>query len=179
MCVCVCVCDLQIRLGTLRLRCVSFSSLLHRVDVSICADVSQAALLSADVGFDSLWFMRIDYQDRNTRLANKTMQFMWRPSVSLGPAAQVLTGAFITGYGPPSGFCYDQSCSDTPIQDDPRLSDVNVDFLVDLFVNRQAHDIASSREAIACRTSRIFHSFLAYKMLAGRSLMLKCQSPTM
>jgi hypothetical protein len=96
----------------------------------------QAALLSAEVGFDSLWFARLDYQDRATRLADKTMQFIWRPSVSLGPSAQVLTGAFITGYGPPDGFCYDQSCSDPPIQDDTRLYDYNVEDRVNLFVNR-------------------------------------------
>ncbi len=35
-----------------------------------------------------------------------------------------------------SGFCYDQSCDDLPIQDDTRLSDYNVDDLVNLFVNR-------------------------------------------
>ncbi len=29
---------------------------------------------------------------------------------------QVLTGAFVTGYGPPSGFCYDMKCRDQPIQ---------------------------------------------------------------
>lgn len=80
--------------------------------------------------------MRLDYQDRTTRLADKTMQFIWRPSASLGPSAQVLTGAFITGYGPPDGFCYDQSCSDPPIQDDTRLYDYNVQDRVNLFVNR-------------------------------------------
>jgi alpha-mannosidase len=35
---------------------------------------TNAGLLSAVVGFDSLWFARIDYQDRTTRLANKNMQ---------------------------------------------------------------------------------------------------------
>jgi alpha-mannosidase len=49
---------------------------------------TQAALLSAEVGFDSLWFMRIDYGDREARLQRKAMQFMWRPSASL-PTAQV------------------------------------------------------------------------------------------
>jgi hypothetical protein len=90
---------------------------------------------------------------------------------SLPTLVQLLTGAFITGYGPPDGFCYDStwvsllrnadqsrlcvsgrsafpllslcavscpsvSCADTPIQDDTRLEDYNVPFLVDLFVNR-------------------------------------------
>ena len=84
--------------------------------------------------------MRIDYQDRTTRLANKDMQFMWNASPSLGSATELLTGAFITGYGPPAGFCYDMGCSDTPIQDDERLEDFNVPILVDLFVNRSLTD---------------------------------------
>ncbi len=50
---------------------------------------TNAALLSAEVGFDSLWFARIDYQDRATRLANKNMQFLWQASPSLGKDATV------------------------------------------------------------------------------------------
>ena len=54
---------------------------------------------------------------------------------------QVLGGAFITGYGPPSGFCFDSRCSDAnPIQDDPRLEDNNVDYMVDLFVRSAQND---------------------------------------
>jgi hypothetical protein len=80
----------------------------------------QAALLSAEVGFESLWFARIDYGDRAARLERKAMQYMWRASASL-PEAQVLTGAFITGYGPPDSFCYDIFCADSPVQDDMSL----------------------------------------------------------
>ena len=50
---------------------------------------TQAAVLSAEVGFDSLWFARIDFQDRDQRLADKNMQFLWRGSDSLGASAQV------------------------------------------------------------------------------------------
>jgi len=105
---------------------------------------TQAALLSAETGFNSVWFMRIDYQDRQNRLNNKAMQFTWRPSQSLGPTAQVLAGAFITGYGPPDGFCWDQGCDDPPIQDDERLADYNVQDRVNLFVNRSLTDAAVS-----------------------------------
>ena len=57
---------------------------------------------------------------------------------------QVLTGAFVTGYGPPGGFCYDMRCSDMPIQDDERLEDFNVPFVVDLFVNKSLIDAGNS-----------------------------------
>lgn len=36
-------------------------------------------------------------------------------------------GAFQSGnYGPPDGFCWDISCADQPMQDDPDLEDYNV-----------------------------------------------------
>ena len=51
--------------------------------------------------------------------------------------AQVFTGAFLTSYRAPEGFCYDTiHCTDAPIQDDPRLEDYNVDTIVDLFVDK-------------------------------------------
>ncbi len=38
---------------------------------------TQAALLSAGVGFDSLFFARIDYEDRRLRKASRSMQFVF------------------------------------------------------------------------------------------------------
>ena len=37
-------------------------------------------------------------------------------------------------YQPPDGFCWDVYCVDTPIQDDPLLSDYNVPQVVEAFV---------------------------------------------
>eukprot|EP00456_Euglypha_rotunda_P038373 TRINITY_DN2949_c0_g1_i3.p1 TRINITY_DN2949_c0_g1~~TRINITY_DN2949_c0_g1_i3.p1 ORF type:complete len:782 (+),score=111.62 TRINITY_DN2949_c0_g1_i3:151-2346(+) len=96
---------------------------------------TQAALLSAEVGFDSLYFMRIDYQDRQQRIASSNMETIWRASPSYGTTADVFSGAFIVGYGPPDGFCYDQSCADPPIQDDPHLENYNVQDRVNAFVS--------------------------------------------
>ena len=50
---------------------------------------TNAGLLSAEVGFQSLWFARIDYQDRDLRTSQKRLQFIWRPSPSLGPDVEV------------------------------------------------------------------------------------------
>lgn len=44
-------------------------------------------------------------------------------------------GVLPNGYNPPEGFCWDQSCDDAPIRDDPDLEDYNVDEIVQLFVN--------------------------------------------
>jgi hypothetical protein len=96
---------------------------------------TQAALLSAEVGFEGLYFARIDYQDYNYRQASRTLEMIWRASPSLGSDAQVFTGAFQTyNYNPPNGFCFDLFCEDDPIRDDPYLEDNNVQSRVEDFV---------------------------------------------
>jgi len=98
---------------------------------------TQAALLSAEVGFQGLFFGRIDYQDLDLRRKTKSAEFVWRASKSLGPQAQVfsgLTGEYNGNYGPPTGFDWDVFNSDETIQDDPSLQDYNVKSRVDDFV---------------------------------------------
>ena len=68
------------------------------------------------MGLDGFFFARIDYDDKNKRLGDKTMEMVWRPSASLGAESDIFTGVLYSGYGPPSGFCWDVRCSDTPIQ---------------------------------------------------------------
>ena len=80
---------------------------------------TQAALMSAAVGFDGLFFGRIDYQDRTTRLLKKELEMVWSASPSYGPSNYVFAGA-MDGYGPPDGLCWDETCGDEPIQNDPR-----------------------------------------------------------
>ncbi|CAE7840742.1 unnamed protein product [Symbiodinium sp. CCMP2592] len=98
---------------------------------------TQAALLSAEVGFQGLFFGRIDYQDLELRREKKEAEFIWRASPSLGSDAQVftgLTGEYGGNYGPPAGFDWDVTSSDETIQDDPALEDYNVKSRVDDFV---------------------------------------------
>lgn len=42
------------------------------------------------LGFDSLFFARIDYQDRAKRLREKTLEVVWQGSKSLGSSSQVI-----------------------------------------------------------------------------------------
>lgn len=48
---------------------------------------TQAALLSADLGFKAMYFARIDYQDYEKRKANRDFEFVWKPSASAPDAA--------------------------------------------------------------------------------------------
>ncbi|XP_062091515.1 probable alpha-mannosidase At5g13980 isoform X2 [Humulus lupulus] len=96
----------------------------------------QAYLLGAEVGFDSFFFGRIDYQDRTKRKNEKALEVVWRGSKSLGSSSQIFAGAFPENYEPPSRFYYEvNSGTDDPIvQDNPNLFDYNVMERVNEFV---------------------------------------------
>ncbi|XP_062846006.1 lysosomal alpha-mannosidase [Trichomycterus rosablanca] len=94
------------------------------------------ASMFAQMGYDGFFFGRLDYQDKESRMQKREMEMVWRASESLKPPmADLFTGVLPNGYNPPAGFCWDQSCSDEPVKDDPDLEDYNVDQLVDKFIN--------------------------------------------
>ena len=95
---------------------------------------SEQASLFAQMSFDGFFFGRIDYADKDLRLEQKRMELVWRGSRNLGEGSDIFTGVLYNGYNPPKGFCFDQFCTDPPIQDDPRLFDLNVQETVDKFV---------------------------------------------
>ncbi|XP_052182651.1 probable alpha-mannosidase At5g13980 [Diospyros lotus] len=94
----------------------------------------QAYLLGAEVGFDSLFFGRIDYQDRAKRKSEKSLEVVWRGSKSLGSSAQIFAGAFPENYEPPSGFYFEVNDDSPIVQDDIDLFDYNVHERVNAFV---------------------------------------------
>ncbi|XP_050392996.2 lysosomal alpha-mannosidase [Patella vulgata] len=96
----------------------------------------EQASLFAQMGFDGLFFGRLDYQDKANRLNKKTMEMIWKGSPkNLGQTSELFTGALFNQYGPPAGFCWDfDHCDSGPIMDDERLHDYNVPtVLADLF----------------------------------------------
>ncbi|XP_022991108.1 probable alpha-mannosidase At5g13980 isoform X2 [Cucurbita maxima] len=94
----------------------------------------QAYLLGAEVGFDSLFFGRIDYQDRAKRKIEKSLEVVWQGSKSLGSSAQIFAGAFPENYEPPSGFYFEVNDASPIVQDDINLFDYNVQDRVNDFV---------------------------------------------
>ncbi|CAH2272901.1 lysosomal alpha-mannosidase [Pelobates cultripes] len=96
----------------------------------------EQASLFAQMGYDGLFFGRLDYQDKENREKNKQMEMVWRGSDDLNPpVADLFTGVLPNGYNPPSGFCWDQFCSDSPIMDNPLMEDYNVDAVVTNFLS--------------------------------------------
>ena len=73
------------------------------------------------MGFDGLFFGRLDYADKDKRIEGKSMEMIWKASESLKKSSWLFTGALRNGYGPPKGFCFDEDCQDEPIMDDPRV----------------------------------------------------------
>ncbi|KAL0351209.1 UNVERIFIED_CONTAM: Alpha-mannosidase [Sesamum radiatum] len=94
----------------------------------------QAYLLGAELGFDSLFFARIDYQDRAKRRSDRTLEVIWQGSRSLSSSSQIFTGIFPIHYEPPEGFTFEINDVSAPIQDDDLLFDYNVQQRVDDFV---------------------------------------------
>ena len=106
---------------------------------------TQAALLSAEAGMDALFFGRIDHQDQEERRMNRSAEFIWRASPSLGPDAQVfagLTGMYRGNYVPPEEFEWITKMG-PPGSNDPFEDEVNAPMLLDLFrsvAQRQADE---------------------------------------
>ncbi|WJX41060.1 alpha-mannosidase [Trifolium repens] len=94
----------------------------------------QAYLLGAEVGFDSLFFARIDYQDRAKRKDEKSLEVVWQGSKSFGSSAQIFSGAFPENYEPPNNFYYEVDSDAKIVQDDINLFDYNVPQRVNEFV---------------------------------------------
>ncbi|XP_051119209.1 probable alpha-mannosidase At5g13980 [Andrographis paniculata] len=97
----------------------------------------QAYLLGAEVGFDALYFARIDYQDRAKRLDEKKLEVIWQGSKTHSSSSQIFAGAFYAGnYEPPSDFYFEvDSQNSLPVQDDIDLFDYNVQDRVNDFVS--------------------------------------------
>lgn len=82
---------------------------------------TQATLLSYGLGFEGLYFARIDYEDYAKRKAARDLEFIWRPKGKIH--GQVFTGVIQDHYGAPDGFVFS---TDQAINDDPALKNYNV-----------------------------------------------------
>ncbi|PIA57396.1 hypothetical protein AQUCO_00600257v1 [Aquilegia coerulea] len=95
----------------------------------------QGYLLGAELGFDSLHFARIDYQDREKRKGDKSLEVIWRGSKTFGSSSQLFTNAFPSHYSPPDGFHFEVFDNYIPVQDNSLLYDYNVQQRVNDFLD--------------------------------------------
>ena len=71
------------------------------------------------MGFDGLFFGRLDWRDKETRSANHTMETLWNAGYYKND--ELFNGVLYNYYSPPPGFCWDMLCNDEPIMDNPTL----------------------------------------------------------
>ena len=95
----------------------------------------EQASIFAQLGFDGVFFARIDYNDRNQRNADKTMEVIWQGSANL-ENTNIFTNVFPEFYYPPSGYCFDIECGDEVLVDDDTSPDYNIPRKVDDFLGR-------------------------------------------
>ncbi|XP_059478778.1 lysosomal alpha-mannosidase-like [Neocloeon triangulifer] len=94
----------------------------------------ETASMMAMMGFDGLFFARLDEADKRNRFEKKELELVWKASVNHGPSSYLFTSANHDFYYPPAGFCFDILCRDDPIIDDLYSPDYNVDARVDGFI---------------------------------------------
>ena len=58
-------------------------------------------VLSAQMGHSGFFYGRLDWQEQAAQVAGNATEYVWRPSLSLGAAAQVFAGSNVHGYDPP------------------------------------------------------------------------------
>lgn len=109
----------------------------------------QAYLLGAELGFDSVHFARVDYQDRAKRKGDKSLEVIWQGSRTFGPSSQIFANAFPVHYSPPDGFHFEVDDFFDPVQDNPLLFDFNVEQRVSDFI------AAAMTQANVTRTNHI------------------------
>eukprot|EP00931_Biecheleriopsis_adriatica_P102099 TRINITY_DN77122_c0_g1_i1.p1 TRINITY_DN77122_c0_g1~~TRINITY_DN77122_c0_g1_i1.p1 ORF type:complete len:1154 (+),score=170.39 TRINITY_DN77122_c0_g1_i1:66-3527(+) len=118
---------------------------------------TQAYLLGAESGFESLFWGRTDYQDLNARknvsATGKGFEWIWEGSQSLGSSAQIFAGELYGGGNGGYGTWIGYDGDNPQVQDDPTQHDYNVDKVVDQFVMsalEQASKTQTEHQAWAC-----------------------------
>ena len=106
----------------------------------------EQASLSAQMGFDGLFFARADYQDKDTRIKSKTLEMIWKASQNLNQQQSWLFTNILYHH-------YDAPIDYTNIRDDIHLHDYNLPQFIQSFI-QAAHD-----QANAYRTNHIIMLF--------------------
>ncbi|KAL1110456.1 hypothetical protein AAG570_007987, partial [Ranatra chinensis] len=94
---------------------------------------SELGLQFAQMGYQGLFFGRIDRSELFERKSNRSMEMVWQLDTAPGEAEKLFTGVLYNLYQPPNGFCFDVFCNDDPIMDSPQLHGNNID-MVDTFI---------------------------------------------
>lgn len=98
------------------------------------------------MGFEAVFFSRLDFNEKIMRIKQRAMNFLWRPSFShFGTSRQIFTSVFQDHYGFPDPFKADMFFKDQDLMiTDKTLTSFNADEKLIEFVNF-VHDYSDSR----------------------------------
>ena len=87
--------------------------------------------LFSEMGLEAIMFSRIDYQDKEKRMASKELEWVWETfSEDRGSNSTIFAHTMFHHYFPPPGFCWEpNNCGyyDEPIVNDRNLKTYNVE----------------------------------------------------
>jgi lysosomal alpha-mannosidase len=89
------------------------------------------------MGFDAWFFARLDYKDKEKRMNEKSMEWVWMPNKdSLGKDVNILTHALYAHYSSPAGFNYDilANSDQQPWINDKKSDTFNADTEAEAFI---------------------------------------------
>jgi hypothetical protein len=80
------------------------------------------------MGFDALFFARLDYKDKEKRMNDKSLEWIWMPNEqSLGKEVNLLTHVLYNHYSSPEGLNFDILDNDEPWINDRSSDTFNAD----------------------------------------------------
>ena len=132
----------------------------------------EQASIFAQMGFDGLFFGRLDWRDKDTRLANLSMETLW--NAGYYQEDELFTGVLYNYYSPPPGFCWDLLCNDEPLMDNPNLHDYNMEQRIYDFINyvkKQGSHFRTNHVAIT--TGMDFHYTAAHAWFMNLDKLIK------
>jgi len=82
----------------------------------------------AEMGFDAWFFARLDADDKQRRLTDNEMEFVWMPNpTSLGKDVQIFTHVLFNHYSSPPGFDFEIDAGDPVFIADKSSGDFNAE----------------------------------------------------
>ncbi|KAF5294472.1 hypothetical protein FQR65_LT01598 [Abscondita terminalis] len=112
----------------------------------------EMASIFAQMGYDGLFFARLDWRDKTERMLTQTAEMLWRSSANFGKDSMLFTHAMYNHYSPPKDFYFDILSADEPLIPDEKSKEYNLKAKVSYFnehIINQSESYSSSNIMVA------------------------------
>lgn len=130
-------------------------------DQSITAATEMTSRSRSQMGYDSTFFARNDYQDYLNRLQHRSLEMLWSTSAL---NESIFAGLLFFGYGAPPTFNWDimHDAQSEPIMDDPLIEDYNVEERLGDFVAYHLMHVSTVQILCNMYYIRVYYSSVQY-----------------